>query len=187
MNVPHLLSISDLLQDPAKVAEVPAEQIPTLLGDLERLKAILWARLTSHTNGQAPAQAEVRLLTIPDVAGFLGVTHGYAYELARRGDLPTVRFGKYVRVELSTLHAWIARHGEKRLDRRFNVTLISPRDRRRGTKDPKKAPTHTGSVRRAHRGPPRDREPVGARSHGDTGVGRPTHSAAGEDGLGSKG
>jgi excisionase family DNA binding protein len=52
-----------------------------------------------------------RLLTIPEVADRLRVPKQHAYELARR-ELPAVRFGKYVRVRVADLEAWVKRHQE---------------------------------------------------------------------------
>ena len=33
-------------------------------------------------------------LTVPEVAKLLGISRNYAYELARRGEIPVIRFGK---------------------------------------------------------------------------------------------
>lgn len=113
--------LTALLQDPARVAEVPREAIPPLLAQCSALQSLLSARLASipaSGNGspEAPPDGD-RLLTIPEVAARLGVPKGYAYELARRGGLPTVRFGKYVRVRLVDLQEWVTRHHEKGLDK----------------------------------------------------------------------
>ncbi len=86
--------LAQLLQDPARAAEVPPEEIPAVLGELEQLKATLWAQLIFQgRNGQpeAPAGDRGRLLTIPDVANLLAVPKGHVYELARRGGLPFPR------------------------------------------------------------------------------------------------
>ena len=93
--------------------------VATLLGDLERLRAVLWARLTvaSTSAHPVPAAAEPadRLLTIPEVATRLGVPTAYAYELARRRQLPVLRVGlRYLRVPASGLATWI----DERLDDR---------------------------------------------------------------------
>ena len=49
------------------------------------------------------------MLTIPQVAERLCVPTAYAYELARRGELPTVRLGKkYVRIPLASFERWLA-------------------------------------------------------------------------------
>jgi excisionase family DNA binding protein len=72
-----------------------------------------WERLIGKANGNS----QDRLLTIPQVAARLGVPAGYAYELARRGEIPTVRFGKYVRVRSADLQSWIDRHRADRAGR----------------------------------------------------------------------
>ena len=50
------------MADPARLAEVPVGDLPALLGELERVRATLWARLTAPVptapNGQ-PAPAVV--------------------------------------------------------------------------------------------------------------------------------
>jgi excisionase family DNA binding protein len=41
------------------------------------------------------------------VADLLAIGRSKAYEMAARGELPTVRIGKALRVPLSRLEAWI--------------------------------------------------------------------------------
>jgi excisionase family DNA binding protein len=48
-----------------------------------------------------------RLLTVPEVAQRLGVPAPYVYELARRREIPTCRFGRYVRIPARELRQWI--------------------------------------------------------------------------------
>jgi len=48
-------------------------------------------------------------LTIPEVAQRLRIGRTLAYTLARRGELPVVRFGKLVRVPADRLEEWLAR------------------------------------------------------------------------------
>lgn len=124
--------LARLLEDPTKAAEVPPEAIARLIGELEQMKATLWARLIrGDVNGQGRPEApeEDRLLTIASVADRLGVPKSYAYELARRGDLPTVRLGKYVRVPASALQELLGRHRKKTID---TVPMKGHRTRRRG-------------------------------------------------------
>lgn len=47
-NLTPVPKLVDLLADPGRMSLVPSEAIPAMLGDLERLKAILWAQLTFH-------------------------------------------------------------------------------------------------------------------------------------------
>lgn len=68
------------------------------------LQTVLLARAAA---GRSPAREVDRLLAIPKVAELLAFTQQYVYELIRRGDLPAVRSGKYVRVSASALQAFI--------------------------------------------------------------------------------
>lgn len=47
------------------------------------------------------------MLTIPECAAWLGTGRGLAYDLCRRGDLATVRFGRLLRVPRSALAAMV--------------------------------------------------------------------------------
>src|SRR2546425_12173555 len=75
------------------------EALPVVLGEVERLKALLWTRLAfaPRRHPTTPEDPEV-FLTIPQVAERLALPKGRVYELARQGQLPVVRLGKYVRV-----------------------------------------------------------------------------------------
>jgi excisionase family DNA binding protein len=37
-------------------------------------------------------------MTVPEVAKLLGISRNFAYELARRGEIPVIRFGKRILV-----------------------------------------------------------------------------------------
>jgi excisionase family DNA binding protein len=41
-----------------------------------------------------PAPTERLTFSIPETAQLLGISRGLAYDLARRGELPTMRFGR---------------------------------------------------------------------------------------------
>ena len=49
--------LTALLADPSRIAEVPVGDVPALLGDLERVRATLWARLTAPVPPTANGQA----------------------------------------------------------------------------------------------------------------------------------
>lgn len=114
------------------LSDADASNLPDLLGKLEseRLRAeVRLRRLTSV--GDAPPTDEPvadELLTLPQVATFLGVPEDYAYSLARQRKIPTVRLpgldrggrttaGKYVRVRRSALVTWLGAHVDKALER----------------------------------------------------------------------
>ncbi len=45
------------------------------------------------------------LLRVEEAAKYLGIGRGLAYELARRGDLPSVRLGRLLRIKREGLDA----------------------------------------------------------------------------------
>lgn len=55
-----------------------------------------------------------RLLSMAEVATILGISLGRAYELARRGIIPSVRLGRQVRVDRIALEKWLS--GELRAE-----------------------------------------------------------------------
>ena len=59
--------------------ELPAEDLPGLLGQLEAAKATAWARLTAPT----PAQEHDELLAVAEAARRLGVSEDYLYRHSR--------------------------------------------------------------------------------------------------------
>ena len=52
----------------------------------------------SPTTENKPGNARPRLLKGDDLADLLQVSRSYAYTLLRRGDIPSVRLGRAVRV-----------------------------------------------------------------------------------------
>lgn len=126
--------LTNLLENPAQVEQLPPETIPPLLVALSTLQGALAARLLRvavRQEGQPGSPGgEPKLLSVPEAAALLGVPAGYAYELARRGEIPTVRFGKYVRVSASALREWVARRQEKGRDTTVSSAYSSQRTRR---------------------------------------------------------
>lgn len=51
-----------------------------------------------------------RLLTGEEVADLLHISRSLTYQLMRRGDIPTVRIGRLVRVRRSDLQAYVDDH-----------------------------------------------------------------------------
>ena len=115
---PDLLSV---LADPSWVSEVPAESVPSLMAHCAAIQSALAARLaatrTENDDGKPldRESAQMELLTVAEVAKLLGVPKGYVYDLTRRGELSSVKFGKYVRVEFRVVQEWIEQHREKGL------------------------------------------------------------------------
>jgi hypothetical protein len=110
------MTLAEILRDlPAAVVEARPEDLPALCGRLREAELLCEVRL--HTAEHEPTTAEQdRLLDMPEVAQRLGVPEDRAYELGRRGLLPVVVIGKYRRVRLSALSAFIAANEQKALD-----------------------------------------------------------------------
>ena len=75
--------------DGDKVASIPFDAIPAALGELERLKAMLWIRFLC-CDRQSKQQRPDRLLTAKETAEKMSVSTDYIYDHAK--NLPfTVR------------------------------------------------------------------------------------------------
>jgi excisionase family DNA binding protein len=55
----------------------------------------------------AKSSLESRLLSVTEAAAFLGVSAWHVRRLVWRGDLPAVRVGRLVRLDVVDLHAFI--------------------------------------------------------------------------------
>ena len=105
-----------------ELRKIPPAQCPSLLGELERLKALAWVRLTTYNHGTGElSEPGNLLLTIPQVSERLALPVSRVYELARQGKLPVVRVGKYVRVQAVQLAKWMKEHRDMGLDTKVSV------------------------------------------------------------------
>jgi excisionase family DNA binding protein len=71
--------------------------------------AALAAAMLAEPSAAPPEHPAPAWLTIREVAERLKLAPSYVYQLARRGDLPHVKRGKYVRVPADALAEWAAR------------------------------------------------------------------------------
>jgi excisionase family DNA binding protein len=102
------------LPEPEAIDQLGQEALHAFLLKLTAIQGRVTARiavlaLEKAAGRRADGGDGERLLTIPEVADRLRVPKQHAYELARR-ELPAVRFGKYVRVRVADLEAWVRRH-----------------------------------------------------------------------------
>ena len=87
--------LATLLTDPERIASVRPESIPPLLGEVEALKARLWAQLQASAVPAQPAPSppkngtKDRLLTANEAADALGVSRRWMYRKA--DSLPFTR------------------------------------------------------------------------------------------------
>lgn len=63
--------------------------------------------------GPQEGTPERLLLRIPEVAEVLGIGLTKIYEMIATGELPTVRFGRAVRVSVNTLQKWVAEREQR--------------------------------------------------------------------------
>lgn len=48
-----------------------------------------------------------KILTVPDVAKYLKISRAKTYALVQRGEIPSIKLGRNVRIRESDLLAWI--------------------------------------------------------------------------------
>ena len=90
------------------VEQAPLAQCPRLLGELERLKASVWMKMTDPIPKQAASEQDC-LLTAEEVADRLRVTKAYVYKNAGRYSF-AIREGRYVRFSQQGLARYIEKH-----------------------------------------------------------------------------
>ena len=50
---------------------------------------------------------DVMLLTVREAAGLLRISRNLAYELVARGEIPSIRLGRVIRVPRTALDQWL--------------------------------------------------------------------------------
>ena len=89
------------------IESAPASELPAVIGELETLKAAAWARLTLPATPQVPASQGADL-TAEDLAALFNTPKSFWYEQARKGAVPHVRLGHYVRFNRVDVERWVA-------------------------------------------------------------------------------
>ena len=93
----------------AAARELPAPELPRLLGELEEIRATALARLSAPSTAQQPDA----LLTVEQAAARLGLSTTYLYRNHSR--LPLVRrVGKALRFSSAGIDEYISRKGRIR-------------------------------------------------------------------------
>ncbi len=70
------------------------EAIPAVMGELERLKATLWARWFQRPAAPGDAPGDDLLVGVADAARLLGISRTAVRRLELAGTLPGVRIGR---------------------------------------------------------------------------------------------
>jgi predicted DNA-binding transcriptional regulator AlpA len=94
----------------AAVREAAPEDVPTLVGELERVKAIAWARLVVRTHDDVDQTApEDRFLTAKQVHGRTTMSVAYLYRHAETLPFFGRRIGRKVLFSERQLERWLAK------------------------------------------------------------------------------
>ncbi len=165
--------LGQILEHPARVAELSDQEARQLLVRVSALLAALAARVPASENGQ-PGD---RLLTPAEAAARLGVRRSRIYDLTRAGALPAVRVGKYVRVRASALTQWVTdleKAFSSGLSLRYNVKY----EGQGAPRHPQAARANAGRIRPAPGGPLEHAGPGRARRAPDSPIGRQARPVA---------
>jgi excisionase family DNA binding protein len=146
-------SLDAVAADPAMVATLTQPVRASLLARCAAVLATLSGVILDEATPRQPALPPEPdpLIILPEAARSMGFAASYVYEMARRGDFPVVRHGRYVRARRSTIEHWIAEHEHHGVDKQVNIVLTSPRDARRSATATTAARAHTGGTRQTTR------------------------------------
>jgi excisionase family DNA binding protein len=71
---------------------------------------LLYGQSTPTTKGQPVSNQEIdaRLVyQVPEAGALLGLSRNASYEAAKRGDFPTIKLGKLIRVPKAAFHRFL--------------------------------------------------------------------------------
>jgi excisionase family DNA binding protein len=100
----------------ALLSQARIEDLPELLGHLERLRLGATLRLVAGLRGVPlpfPPADPTALLTVREVAGRLKITPWSVYDLVRRNRLTGVRLGRALRVRQVDLDSYVQQRGRR--------------------------------------------------------------------------
>lgn len=146
-------SPSEPLPPPDEIDRLTKKQLHVMIARLAALQAMAAARLEGCTDeeecGKRANSDPDGLLDVERAAEFLALPSSYVADLGRRGLLPRVTCGKYVRFRLADLRDWIHAHRDPGVDRAEirDVSLVS-HERRRGSTHSSATQTDAATIRR---------------------------------------
>jgi len=104
------IDLEDLLKEPGRIRELPAEVAAQVLQKLICLQGLLVGRLmASHETGVEPNAQPDRLLTVDEAAHRLGTTADWLYRKSAIYPF-TVRNGRQLRFSAQGIDRWIRRN-----------------------------------------------------------------------------
>lgn len=97
----------------AVVSSAPIEEIPSLLGLVEKIKAVGWGRMVARAQPEQQGTTSTPTLwTAPEVAQRLNRKKSFVYEMARQKKLKSVKLGKkYVMFTEEAVQNFLANGG----------------------------------------------------------------------------
>ncbi len=113
--MPHRaeIDLADLIATLEKaIMQAPLHEVPRHLGELERLKASLWARMMSPLaahdglSGTTRPTGGDQLLTVEEAAEKLGVSRDWLYRHSKKLAF-TVRLGRHLRFSARGIERYI--------------------------------------------------------------------------------
>ncbi len=146
-------SLIDVLSDTGILEHISKPEIALLMGELERIRALLFSRLFDPNPSVENSDTHEKLIAVEEAARILNLTEQYVYELMRRGEIPSVRIGKYRRIRQKDLESWISGRTECRMEGALYEPYSHPYERQRAEKAPRAAGMDSGSARRSNRSP----------------------------------
>ena len=131
------------------VQTIPPQNMPSCIGELERLKIVASLRLHSmNLQSNSMAKPDEKLLDMNQVAEALNIPISRVRELSRRKDgFPIQHIGKYVRVKQSDLWQWVEALQKNGLDSRLDHRYTIKYERKRTQAPSGKNGNHSSGVR----------------------------------------
>jgi excisionase family DNA binding protein len=158
--------LANVIGNPGEIEKIPREQIPALLLQISSLQAALAANMISgestalHADFQEPESDG--LITVEEASRKLSLTEQYVYGLLKAGDIPPVKCGKYVRIRVSDLNAWVEKHIELPIDNNLYHRYSRSHGRNRTSKNQKITWAHSRTDGRQDRREIKHRGAMGA-------------------------
>jgi predicted DNA-binding transcriptional regulator AlpA len=112
-----VIRLADVIERPDMITEIPVEVVPSLLGELETLRARLWTAILRTSANPLPADPADTLLDARAVAKALDVSTRWIYRHHRQLPFARPMSKKTLRFSSLGLQGWIAQqHGRQRRD-----------------------------------------------------------------------
>ena len=181
------MNVSELLRE-FESSPIPKQEIPGIIGALESIKAKLFLQLcqSDHSFPVELKDADT-LITIEEMAKRTAFTEQYCYDLIRKGEIPSVRAGKYVRIRESELSFWIESHTErKQVDKHIYKLYSNSHERKRAFKNQSINRSNSNAIGRVDRSLIKHRGEMGTGRSENIGTTIPFYPSAREVGIGSK-